>query len=314
MKDSTKPVLAVMVGLPASGKSTFAYSAANKNNAIVFSSDDLREELYGDVDDQKHNHELFVELHRRIKKALKDGNNVIYDACNIGSKRRVAFLQELKHISCWKECVIMATPYQQCLQNNRARSRKVPEYVIERMYKSFDTPYFYEGFDRISVQYYEGSLNRHSQYPPSWALDYMDYNQDNPHHRLTLGQHCMKAMYWFYNSKWFTHPLIGTIMNATAIHDCGKPFCKTFKNGKGDITDIAHYYGHEHVGAYDSLFFQYVAGINALDVSALICNHMKPYVWERDNNEKLRNKYLKLWGSDFYQCVMILHEADKAAH
>jgi predicted kinase len=314
MKDSTKPVLAVMVGLPASGKSTYAYKLAQENNAIIFSSDDLREELYGDVNDQEHNHELFVELHRRIKKALKEGHNVIYDACNLSSKRRIAFLQELKHIPCWKECIIMATPYQQCLHNNKARSRKVPEHVIERMCKQFDTPYYYEGFNRVTVQYYENSLNRYSQYPMSWALDYMDYKQDNPHHKLTLGQHCMKAMYWLYGSKWFTYPLIGTIINATVIHDCGKPFCKTFKNGKGETTDIAHYYGHEHIGAYDSLFFKYVAGINALDVSALISNHMKPWAWERDNNEKMRNKYLNLWGSDFYQCVMILHEADKAAH
>ena len=42
---------------------------------------------------------------------------------------------------------------------------------------------------------------------------------------------------------------------------------------------------------------------------------MKPYVFEKDGgNEKLHNKYLKLWGDDFMQCVMILHEADKAAH
>ena len=29
------------------------------------------------------------------------------------------------------------------------------------------------------------------------------------------------------------------------------------KNSKGEITDIAHYYSHEHVGAYKSLFFEY---------------------------------------------------------
>ena len=313
MDTSTKPVLVCMVGLPASGKSTIAYNLAMENNYIVFSSDALREELYLDINDQTHNHELFVELHKRIKTALKEGNNVIYDACNLSSKRRVAFLQELNRIPCRKECIIAATPYEQCLRNNANRDRHVPDYVIERMYKSFDTPYYYEGFDRISIEYWNGSCNG-SLLPMSWALDYQTYNQDNPHHKLTLGAHCMEAMYWLYGSDWFNHDSISTIMKAALIHDCGKPFCKTFKNGKGEVIDIAHYYGHEHVGAYDSLFFTYVAGINPLFVSALISNHMKPWVWEKDNNEKMYNKYLKLWGDYFMQCVMILHEEDKAAH
>lgn len=83
METSTKPVLVMMVGLPASGKSTIAYNLAKENNYIVFSSDALREELYLDINDQTHNHELFVELHKRIKTALKECNNVIYDACNL---------------------------------------------------------------------------------------------------------------------------------------------------------------------------------------------------------------------------------------
>ena len=228
METSTKPVLVMMVGLPASGKSTIAYNLAMENNYIVFSSDALREELYLDINDQTHNHELFVELHKRIKTALKEGNNVIYDACNLSSKRRVAFLQELKRIPCRKECIIAATPYEQCLRNNASRDRHVPDYVIERMYKSFDTPYHYEGFDRVSIEYWKGSCNG-SLLPMSWALDYQTYNQDNPHHKLTLGAHCMEAMYWLYGSDWFNHDSISTIMKAALIHDCGKPFCKTFK-------------------------------------------------------------------------------------
>lgn len=310
MGTSTKPLLVCLVVLPASGKSTIAYKLAKENNYIIFSSDELRKELYGDINDQAHNHELFIELHKRIKTALKEGNNVIYDACNLSSKRRIAFLQELKRIPCRKKCIIVATPYEQCLENNASRDRRVPDYVIERMYKSFDTPYFYEGFDVIGIEYWESIIR---QTPTDWALKYADYKQDNPHHRLTLGEHCIQAPFYIAQ-KYSDSPFAITLFQAALIHDCGKPFCKTFKNGKGETTDIAHYYSHEHVGAYDSLFFEYPFGVNTLDISALVSNHMKPYVFEKDNNEKLHNKYKKLWGSDFYQCVMILHEADKAAH
>ena len=77
---------------------------------------------------------------------------------------------------------------------------------------------------------------------------------------------------------------------------------------------MAHYYGQEHVGAYNSLLFKYDVGIRQLDVSILVDLHMMPYAWDKENNNRLRNKYMKLWGNDLYHGVMILHEADKAAH
>ena len=98
------------------------------------------------------------------------------------------------------------------------------------------------------------------------------------------------------------------------IHDCGKPFCKQFKDAKGNDCDITHYYGHENVRAYDALFFQYSPYDDALMVSILVNLHIRPYVWERDNNEKLQEKSKKLWGGMLYSLIMALHEANKAAH
>ena len=53
---------------------------------------------------------------------------------------------------------------------------------------------------------------------------------------------------------------------------------------------------------------------NHLYVAQLIRWHMQPYFWEKDNNEKLQNKYRKLWGEDLYNDIMQLHAADLAAH
>ena len=60
----------MLVGLPGSGKSTFAKNLGYN----IFSSDELRKELWGDESKQGNNTELFTELHRRIKKALKNAN------------------------------------------------------------------------------------------------------------------------------------------------------------------------------------------------------------------------------------------------
>ncbi len=62
--------LYMMVGLPASGKSTYAQYIAEQENAIIHSSDSLREELFGDVNENSRNDELFRELHNRIKADL----------------------------------------------------------------------------------------------------------------------------------------------------------------------------------------------------------------------------------------------------
>ena len=298
------------VGLPCSGKSTEAQSLAKEYDATIFSSDSLREEMFGDVNHQDNNQELFVELHRRIKDHLRSGKSAIMDSTNINYKKRMAFLQELKNILCEKICVLMATPYEKCLERNIQRDRKVPEYVIERMYRQFDPVYWYEGWDDIQVIFSEEDYRSRSLI--DWLISVSTFNQDNSHHTLTLREHSEKTLdYIFENVRDIKdHSIV--LRGAGALHDNGKCFTKTFKNSKGEITDQAHYYNHEHVGSYDVLFYNMVC--NTLDVAIIIRWHMQPYFWERDHNEKLHNKYRKLWGEQLYQDIMQIHAADKAAH
>ena len=50
-----------------------------------------------------------------------------------------------------------------------------------------------------------------------------------------------------------------------------------------------------------------------LYISSLICYHMMPYVFEK-GNEKTIERYKNLWGEEFNNDIMRLHEADVAAH
>ena len=298
----------MMCGLVASGKSTHAKCLSERYNAEIFSSDALREELYGDINCQDHNQELFVELHKRIKVCLRDGKNAIYDATNINYKKRMAFLAELKYIPCEKCCVLMATPYEECCERNSKRDRKVPEHVIRRMYMGFDIPHTFEGWDDVTIVY-STEASKRCYSPLTWIRSVKYYNQNNSHHILTLGDHCEKAFEYLCENNDST---TDTIKFATLLHDCGKPFCKTFKNSKGEITEQAHYYGHERVGSYNSLFYKTTG--DPIYIATIIRWHMQPYFWEKDNNEKLHNKYRKLWGEDLYHDIMHLHSADKSAH
>lgn len=299
----------MLIGLPASGKSTRAKKLAREYNATVFSSDALREEMFGDVNNQEHNQELFAELHKRIKECLRSDKSAIMDSTGLSYKKRMSFLCELKNIPCEKICVLMATPYEECLKRNIERERKVPEYVIERMYRQFDPPYWYEGWDNIKVEW---SNDTQFKSITDWLSFAEDFNQDNPYHSLTLGQHSEKALDCVFRvaSGIDNHSIV--LRSAAVLHDNGKCFCKTFKNSKDNITEHAHYYNHEHVGSYNSLFYKMLC--HPLDAAVLIRWHMQPYFWEKDNNKKLCDKYRKLWGEELYQDIMLVHRADNAAH
>ena len=300
------PTFIMLVGLPASGKSTYAKELAETHNANIHSSDSIREELSGDINNQNINDLVFKTLHSRVKEDLTNGKSCIYDATNINYKRRMAFLNELNKIPCEKICVFMATPYEVCLKNNRFyRDRKVPEEVIERMYRHFDVPYWYEGWDDIEVIYIDETHKEYYGTPYGFLNHYKFDDQHNSHHQLTLGKHCEKA--WYYISQkqsgWDAHKV--ELRVATMLHDCGKPFCKTFKNNKGEITKEAHYYDHQYTGSYNS-FFWGTDDIGSLTVATLIRWHMQPYFIKE---EKTLNKYRKLWGEDLYKDIMLLHEA-----
>lgn len=326
MLEFDKPTLYMLVGLPASGKSYYAKQLQLRSeNVVIHSSDDLRNELFGCSDDKEvnspaNNQKVFTELHKRIKQSLKDGKNVVYDATNINRKRRIAFLNELKNISCYKKCIVVITNLYQVYKNNQNRDRIVPDEVIDKMLKTWNTPYYFEGWDDICLEY---NSNK-DQEVEKMLVDNIDYNQRNPHHKLSLGLHSFKVG---CKAGYNNDDCDNLLKYAGFLHDLGKPLTQTIDNN-----NIAHYYGHENVSAYLSFFFKHPIDISSLDLSILINLHMMPFYWENCNvkigdgwtlnltsveeekkNEKLKNKYKALWGEQLFNNVVILHETDVAS-
>lgn len=131
------PTFIMMVGLPYSGKSYYAEKLSKEYGAVVYSSDAIRAEILGDVQDQNNNGKVFEVLHRRVYDDLSNGKSVIYDATNINYKRRMDTIQRLKRIPCEKVCYLMATPFSECVERSKYRDRVVPYEVLERMYKRY---------------------------------------------------------------------------------------------------------------------------------------------------------------------------------
>lgn len=313
------PAFVMVVGLPGSGKSTYIEKYYQTFN--VHSSDAIREELSGDVNNQDINKQVFNTLHKRVKEDLSNGKSVVYDATNISWKRRKTFLQELNSIKCRKECILMATPFELCVQRNNARDRVVPYFVIERMYKNFDIPWYNEGWDAITIAYADTTAMTQYGDWSRFVTDHLDFEQESKWHTETLGDHCLKTLQYVDSREADLTP--GNILEtkiAAALHDCGKPFCKTFKDSKGEPSEFAHYYNHENVGAYNSLFYGKEDGVDSLLVAALIRYHMvlhffkdwKQRTVDKYEKEFVEHEYLQL--IKFYDALKILHEGDKKAH
>lgn len=303
----------MMVGLPGSGKSTKAEQIKNEFGAQVFSSDALRKEKFGDEKVQKDANGIFKELLNRCVASLDSDHTTILDATNLSYKKRMEFLRELdrkvdKAFS--KICILMATPYEICCERNRSRERVVPDEAMKRMYCSFYTPSYFEGWDDIKIVYPD-EMDRIEELTDKYFADIVDFPQDNPHHKYSLSEHLFEARkyieehYSYLSNKKFLYLKI-----ATTYHDIGKPVTKFFKLNDS----VAHYYNHENVGAYMILFLFRASSVESvLYISSLICYHMMPYVFEK-SKEKTVERYKNLWGEEFYNDIMRLHEADVAAH
>lgn len=296
------PKMIMLVGLPGSGKSTWAKQRSNQLHYEIFSSDAVRKELYGNESDQRDPQKVFQILHKRIRDALLEGTDCIYDATNLSSKTRRNFLQYISDVECFKMAYVIWSDFNMCLVRNKKRERKVPEDVIKRMLMRFEMPAKWEGFDVIHVFYMDTSN-------PAFTRRYYtkkmrNFAQENPHHSLCLGNHCDRTANYLSPVEVTTSVLL-----AARWHDIGKLFTKTY-----DENGCAHYYNHHNVGAYVFLgiFSDYSGPLTELyEATALITHHMAPYFWKED---KTREKYKSLWGEDFYDKIMRLHEADKAAH
>ncbi|GAA0102560.1 hypothetical protein UT300012_32750 [Paraclostridium bifermentans] len=306
-----------LVGLPGSGKSTYAKELENKINAVRLSSDDLRVELYGNINNQDNNTELFQEMNRRTKLALKSGRNVIYDATNINSKKRKGFLSQLPN-DINKTCIYFAERKDACVARDLQRGRSVTKEVIERMYKQLQVPMYHEGWDNIEivtcVQYQRDiwlfdKIESYEDYirliKYAFEVDNVEMAQDTPYHTLSVGRH----MYYAYN--YVVNCNIQHSRNleiAALLHDIGKPYCKVF-NGK-----YASFYGHENISAQDAILFLKRYGFEDSDIihiATLIQLHMRLH--DKEWGSKKKERFAYELGENLYNELVILNNADSSA-
>ena len=294
--------LFVMTGIPGSGKSYHSKKIAERENAKIYSSDLFRAHLKMDASNDLQNDTLFDMMYAAIRRELDQGQDIVLDATNTYAKYRRKIFRAVEGSNAELICVLVMRRLENCLEANRQRKNPIREEVILNMYRDYDLPYYNEPWDRIEVIYPDNDETSLGYYLDD-KEKYMDFPHDNPHHAETLGVHINLVM----------EKLRGAderLIVAAALHDCGKPYTKSFVNAKGEVTPIAHYYMHEHVGSYMTMFYDF--GNHDMEyklyIAFLVAMHMRPFVWEK--SEKAKNRDQRTMKKEWIVSILQLHEAD----
>lgn len=316
-----------LVGLPASGKSTLALNLRKEFDAVIISSDSLREELYGDINDVDHNAEVFNEMLKRTKDYLNKGINVIYDATNINSKKRKGFLGQFKNFE--KICYYVSESNLNSLYyRNAIRDRKVPVEVISKMYRNLQIPMYHEGWDKINIirfpnEYIDCDIDERECIETLIKDDSISYDdlfnslislfndfraiynlpQDSSYHTLSVSRHTY-YVYDYIRKNYNKYDKLVMLWSAL-LHDIGKAYCKNFKEN----SRYANFIGHENVSSQKAIEILHQLGYDdefILKVVTIVQLHMR--LMNTENH-----KLLNVVGEDLYLKLGIFNEADKTA-
>lgn len=305
------PNFYMLIGISGCGKSTYARKLKEQlgGDPIIVSSDAIRGFLYGDESVQDNPALIFNWAFEQICWHLNHGKSVIFDATNLNSKKRIAFLDNIKKkvsdISFNAIAIVLPLPLQQCIYSQQMRDRKVPVAAIERQLRSFQMPYEKEGWDEIRV------VKSDIPYYYSIREDYerlIKVPHNSKWHKESIGEHMNMAGKYAYNNI-SAFPLINDfdhidVIAAALYHDVGKDYCRCYKDGD----PYAHYYNHENVGAW--LFLcnnaKGIGMLNDVFVAQLICYHMLAH---QLSQEKLVEKFGKKLGN----ALAFLKDCDGAA-
>lgn len=129
--------LIVLMGAPASGKSTYAKRLQETyKKVVIICPDDVREELYGDAAIQAGGDRVFRTTYSRLVSCLKTLKDaiIIFDATNTtyaAHRNLMEVLEKNDLLEIPRELHYVVAEYEKCLTQNNARERHVPDSVID---------------------------------------------------------------------------------------------------------------------------------------------------------------------------------------
>lgn len=156
------PVIHLMIGLPASGKSTFTEGLSQAlRGSVILSTDNFIEEkaaTYHSTYNEmwpKYIDAATKDLNHRFQAAIDNRNDIIVDRTNLTVKSRAKLLNRLNgdyhriaHVF-----IVSDEELTKRLQARVITGKVVPQSVIDQMKKDYELPSLVEGFDEIQYHY-----------------------------------------------------------------------------------------------------------------------------------------------------------------
>lgn len=149
-----RPQITILVGLPASGKSTFC-AAHSAPCDVILSTDNYVERLareQGTTYDAlwaAHIGEAEADLFEQLQRALAERQDIVIDRTNLTAKSRRRILSQVPKLYARVAVVFDVSEADQAARLTQRPGKTIPAAAIVSMRESFEPPTVFEGFDAI---------------------------------------------------------------------------------------------------------------------------------------------------------------------
>lgn len=169
----SKPICYVMVGLPATGKSTIVDGMFKDAQTFIYSTDNyiekhMLDEGYSTYDEAFEHmiDEATREMNAELSTMIEWKNDIIWDQTNLGVGKRRKIINRMKQAGYQLRCECIIPPesdYDGDKEDwaHRLESRPgktIPQDVLTKMINGFMMPTIEEGFDMITFYNMHGAL------------------------------------------------------------------------------------------------------------------------------------------------------------
>jgi predicted kinase len=156
LTDGAVPLL-MLVGIPGSGKSTWAREIARLRQYVVVCTDGIRADLYGDEAIQGDWQAIWQQVLAQWREGVEaicrgELAGVIYDATNARRRHRREAIAAARQVGFTSITLVwFDVPLSVALERNRGRSRQVPADIVVAMHRQLQgaPPAIAEGVDRV---------------------------------------------------------------------------------------------------------------------------------------------------------------------
>lgn len=246
----------ITIGVPGSGKST---GIKNLSNAIVVSTDDIREQLFGNLiwgNIPENNTKVWKQAREQLKELFLSGTDVVLDATNLSRKRRSNWFNMATKYGYQSTALYFDEPWNIIKERNKDREgtdKHIPLYKLKEMYVRVEPPLEFEAPNleitiiAPNIVKIMSSMNAVTDnrvnlkqtlsdfiQPMLGSGQYFSY-ENGKYHQESLYAHLSLCQALGNMSK---YPLLGVV---GAFHDIGKDFVRKYVEKDNTWT----YYNHD---------------------------------------------------------------------